>query len=134
VNRVVPPGTAIRAAQRLAAELAALPQVCLRHDRLSVLEQDGMDESDALANELRHGSLSLAEGRQRHRRLPRRPRSPRRVGDLSFPPQRTDVGRTRMSVGWDAAIACPHGGHRPTARSVPRTARLAVAGTAGWSQ
>jgi enoyl-CoA hydratase len=61
VNRVVPPGTAIRAAQRLAAELAALPQVCLRHDRLSVLEQDGMDESDALANELRHGLLSLAE-------------------------------------------------------------------------
>jgi enoyl-CoA hydratase len=61
VNRVVPSGTAIEAAQQLAAELAALPQACLRHDRLSLLEQDGMDETDALANELRHGLLSLAE-------------------------------------------------------------------------
>jgi enoyl-CoA hydratase len=59
VNRVVPTGTAIESAQALAAELAALPQVCLRHDRLSVLEQDGLTESDAMANELQHGLLSL---------------------------------------------------------------------------
>lgn len=60
VNRVVPPGTAVSAAERLAAELAALPQACLREDRLSVLEQHGLDEEAALANELRHGERSLA--------------------------------------------------------------------------
>jgi enoyl-CoA hydratase len=61
VNRVVPTGTAIAAAQRLAAELAALPQTCLRHDRLSVLEQDGLAEPVAIANELRHGLVSLSD-------------------------------------------------------------------------
>jgi enoyl-CoA hydratase len=60
VNRVVPAGTAIGAAERLAAELAALPQACLRQDRLSVAEQHGLDERAALANEFRHGLLSLA--------------------------------------------------------------------------
>src|SRR4051795_6403480 len=33
VNRLVPPGTALEAAQELAAELASYPQECLRHDR-----------------------------------------------------------------------------------------------------
>jgi enoyl-CoA hydratase len=59
VNRVVPPGTAVSAAERLAAELAALPQACLREDRLSVLEQHGLGEEGALANELAHGERSL---------------------------------------------------------------------------
>jgi enoyl-CoA hydratase len=62
VNRVVPSGTALDAAQALAAELAASPQTCLRHDRLSLLEQDGLDEADAMAGELRHGLVSLAGG------------------------------------------------------------------------
>jgi enoyl-CoA hydratase len=61
VNRLVPPGTALDAARQLAADLAALPQACLRHDRLSVLEQHGQDEPAALANELRHGRESLRE-------------------------------------------------------------------------
>ena len=61
VNRVVPTGTALAAAQRLAAELAALPQTCLRPDRLSVLEQDGIEETAAIANELRHGLVSLSD-------------------------------------------------------------------------
>jgi len=60
-NRVVPDGTSREAAEALAHELAALPQTCLRHDRLSLLEQDGMSEPDALANELSHGMVSLAE-------------------------------------------------------------------------
>ncbi|HET7527594.1 MAG TPA: crotonase/enoyl-CoA hydratase family protein, partial [Burkholderiaceae bacterium] len=38
-NRVVPSGTAREAAVALAAELAALPQVCLRNDRASVYAQ-----------------------------------------------------------------------------------------------
>ena len=61
VNRVVPTGTARGAAEALAAELAALPQTCLRNDRLSLLEQEGLDEPAALANELRHGYASLAD-------------------------------------------------------------------------
>ena len=32
----------------------------MREDRLSVLEQDGLDEAAALANELAHGRRSLA--------------------------------------------------------------------------
>jgi enoyl-CoA hydratase len=59
-NRVVPTGTARSAAESLAGELAAFPQTCLRQDRLSVLEQDGLSETDALAGEFRHGQVSLA--------------------------------------------------------------------------
>ncbi len=61
VNRVVPSGTSLAVAQALAAELAALPQTCLRHDRLSTMEQEALDEPAALANELRHGFVSLAD-------------------------------------------------------------------------
>jgi enoyl-CoA hydratase len=44
----------------LAAEIARFPQTCLRHDRLSLLEQDPLSEADAMANEWRHGQISLA--------------------------------------------------------------------------
>ena len=60
VNRVVPAGGALLAAQGLAVQLAAFPQTCLREDRASVLEQEGLDEPAALANEFRHGLVSLA--------------------------------------------------------------------------
>jgi enoyl-CoA hydratase len=62
VNRVVAPGTALEVARSLAAELAAYPQTCLRHDRLSLLEQDGLEEAAAMAAELEHGLVSLADG------------------------------------------------------------------------
>lgn len=61
-NRVVPPGEARAAAEALARDLAALPQVCMREDRLSAYEQDGMSLDEALANELRHGLASIAAG------------------------------------------------------------------------
>ncbi len=61
VNRVVADGSSRAAAEALASELAALPQRCLREDRLSLLEQDGLDEPAALANELGHGVRSLEE-------------------------------------------------------------------------
>jgi enoyl-CoA hydratase len=61
-NRVVSAGESLAAAQALAAELAALPQTCLRHDRLSVLEQEGMSEAEAMRNELGHGNRALAAG------------------------------------------------------------------------
>lgn len=47
-NRVVPKGQARQAAEELAAQLAALPQQCLRSDRLSALHQWGLPESAAL--------------------------------------------------------------------------------------
>ena len=50
------------AAEALAHELSALPQECLRQDRLSLLEQEGLTEADAMANELRHGITSLQSG------------------------------------------------------------------------
>jgi enoyl-CoA hydratase len=61
VNRVVPTGTSLAAAQELAAALARFPQTCMREDRLSLLEQEGLSEADALANELAHGRRSLRE-------------------------------------------------------------------------
>jgi enoyl-CoA hydratase len=61
VNRVVPVGGERAVAQAWAAELARFPQTGLRHDRLSLLEQDGLSEADALANELRHGQVSLTD-------------------------------------------------------------------------
>ncbi len=59
-NRLVPAGEALAAAQSLALDLAHLPQTCLRSDRLSVLEQEGLDESAALANEVERGMAVLA--------------------------------------------------------------------------
>ena len=60
-NRVVPAGQALAAAQQLAARLAAFPQVCLRSDRASVLDQEGLDEAAALVAEFRHGRAALTD-------------------------------------------------------------------------
>ncbi|GCE37474.1 Enoyl-CoA hydratase [Rhodococcus wratislaviensis] len=62
INRKVAAGDALTAARQLAAEIAGLPQVCLRQDRLSLLEQSGLTEDQALLNEFRHGAISLANG------------------------------------------------------------------------
>jgi enoyl-CoA hydratase len=61
VNRVVPSGCARAAAEEWARELAAFPQRCLREDRLSLLEGEGLEEPTALANEFGHGLRSLEE-------------------------------------------------------------------------
>jgi enoyl-CoA hydratase len=61
-NRVTEQGKALETAQQWAAEIAALPQLCLRHDRLSLLQQWGMAEDVAIANEWQHGMASLAAG------------------------------------------------------------------------
>jgi enoyl-CoA hydratase len=60
-NRVVPPGTALAAAQELAHELARFPQTCLCNDRLSAYEQFDLTWEDALRNEFRRGMESLRE-------------------------------------------------------------------------
>jgi enoyl-CoA hydratase len=72
VNQVLPPGQALAAAQDLAARIAALPQTCLRSDRMSALESAGMTEQEAMASEFRHGLSTLrqpglAEGVERFR-------------------------------------------------------------------
>jgi enoyl-CoA hydratase len=61
VNRVVAPGTALTEAQALARQIAAHPQRCARNDRLSLLEQEGLSEDEALARELVHGLDSLED-------------------------------------------------------------------------
>ncbi len=61
VSRVVADGSSRPAAEELARELAEFPQTCLREDRLSLLEQDRLDEPTALANEFGHGVRSLAD-------------------------------------------------------------------------
>lgn len=62
VNRLCAPGQALDAAVRLAHEISALPQTCLRQDRLSVLEQWGLEEPAAMGVELAHGRVSLHAG------------------------------------------------------------------------
>jgi enoyl-CoA hydratase len=61
VNRVVPPGQARAAAEAMAAEIAELPQACLRSDRRSVYDALGADERAALASEFAHGQAVLTE-------------------------------------------------------------------------
>ncbi|MEU2618235.1 crotonase/enoyl-CoA hydratase family protein [Streptomyces sp. NPDC007157] len=61
-NRVVPAGRSREAAEELAASVAGFPQACLRSDRASVLDQEGLDEPTAMLGEIRHGMAVLAEG------------------------------------------------------------------------
>ncbi|MBX7432290.1 crotonase/enoyl-CoA hydratase family protein [Mycobacterium sp. Y57] len=75
-NRVVPTGEARSQAEALAAELAALPQQCLRADRTSVLNQWGHSEAEAMdfefgslprvAAESLEGAARFAAGAGRH--------------------------------------------------------------------
>jgi enoyl-CoA hydratase len=62
VNRLTDTGKALAGALELAGRLAAFPQAGLRNDRLSVLEQWGKAEGDAMENEFRHGIDTLASG------------------------------------------------------------------------
>jgi len=62
VNRVVPRGQALAAAEQLALQIAAFPQQCLRGDRRSAHEQWGMDENAAIGNEFAHGLKTLQSG------------------------------------------------------------------------
>lgn len=61
VNRVSAPGAALPAALSLARELAALPQLCLRGDRLSAYDQQGLSPAEAMAAEWEHGLVSLQD-------------------------------------------------------------------------
>jgi enoyl-CoA hydratase len=61
-NRVVPPGRALADSLELARQLAVLPQVCLRSDRMSAIEQWGLTEEDAAVGEARRGRDVVRSG------------------------------------------------------------------------
>ena len=62
VNRVAAPGEALAVAVELARELAALPQQCMRSDRLSAIEQWDLDLDAATRNEARRGRATIESG------------------------------------------------------------------------
>lgn len=61
-NRLTEPGEALAGARELAGQLAALPQNCMRSDRLSSYEQWGTDLGTALARETELGWATIESG------------------------------------------------------------------------
>jgi len=61
-NRVAPKGEALDMALELARQIAAFPQLCMRNDRLSALEQWSLDWDQAQAAEVRFGMETLRSG------------------------------------------------------------------------
>jgi enoyl-CoA hydratase/carnithine racemase len=61
-NRVSEPGEALNVAVALANELAALPQRCMRNDRMSAIEQWDRDLDAATRNEARRGRDTIDSG------------------------------------------------------------------------
>jgi enoyl-CoA hydratase len=61
-NRVVPDGHALQEALTLAHQLAALPQTCMRSDRMSADEQWSLTTAAALVNETRRGIAVINSG------------------------------------------------------------------------
>lgn len=61
-NRIAPHGQALDVAKELARQLAALPQRCMRNDRLSAIEQWDLDEGAAIDNEIKRGLDTIRSG------------------------------------------------------------------------
>ena len=61
-NRVVPDGAARIEAEKLAAQIAAFPQLCMRADRKSAYEQFSMSLDDAILNEFGLGLKVVQSG------------------------------------------------------------------------
>ena len=61
-NRLTPKGQALAGAITLAKDLAALPQRCLRSDRLSALEQWSLGWREAMLNEFHRGMTVIGSG------------------------------------------------------------------------
>ena len=62
INRRVPDGAALPTAIELAQKLSSFPQTAMRQDRLSAIEQWGLSEEEAIANEIAHGMVTVASG------------------------------------------------------------------------
>jgi enoyl-CoA hydratase len=60
-NRLAPRGMALREAVKLADEIAAFPQLCLRSDRTSLVGQWGMAEDEAIKREIALGQDAFRE-------------------------------------------------------------------------
>ncbi len=103
-NRVVPKGEARQAAEELAAQLAALPQQCMRSDRLSALHQWGMPEAAALRRRVRQYAPRRSRGRggsrtiRRGRGPARRARGPRWAARLASQLLLTVLPEPRLST------------------------------------
>jgi enoyl-CoA hydratase len=63
-NRVVPAGEALDAAQKLAADIARFPNVCMRVDRASAYAGWSMDMDASLRAEAERGRFALIAGSQ----------------------------------------------------------------------
>lgn len=61
-NRLAAPGEALDTAIRLAEEIAAFPQTCMRNDRLSALDQWSLDTEAALIHETKLGMQTIGTG------------------------------------------------------------------------
>ena len=137
VNRVAAPGEALDAAIALADELAALPQRCMRNDRLSAIEQWDLDEEAATRQ---RGGPRPGDDRERRDAGRRRPvrvrcRTSRRLttngltsGQTDAVPirrhRRHDSGRAAAAAG-DARHDAPR--RRAGRRRAHRRARRAGA-------
>ena len=61
-NRIVSNGTSRHEAEKLAAEIAAFPQLTMRADRKSAFESQALSIGDGLANEFRLGFEAMMSG------------------------------------------------------------------------
>jgi len=59
-NRLVEDGKAVETAQKLALEIAKFPQACMRNDRLSAYQQQGMPFKKAMEQEFEWGMKTIA--------------------------------------------------------------------------
>jgi len=64
-NRVVAKGDSRRAAEELALEISRFPEICMKGDRASVLEQWDFDHHGAMLNEFKIGTSTLQTGESR---------------------------------------------------------------------
>ncbi|MES2491430.1 MAG: crotonase/enoyl-CoA hydratase family protein [Pseudomonadota bacterium] len=62
VNRLAESGSLLASAEKLALEIAAFPQLCMRNDRRSAFDQWGLDENAALRHEFGLGLQTLQSG------------------------------------------------------------------------
>lgn len=62
VNRLTESAEALPEAIKLARQIAAFPQRCMRNDRLSMYEQWDLTEAEAIRNEVRHGLDTIESG------------------------------------------------------------------------
>jgi len=61
-NRIVEDGQSRQEAEKLAREIAAFPEICMRNDRLSTYEQFSLNIEDAMVNEFEYGLKTLESG------------------------------------------------------------------------